>query len=251
MSYIGRYPFENKRSLDNLNQFLSPYYIHFTTLQNTPLQPSSIERTRQTSRDMAPPPPKTNRARAQLHHTDDGRLEAFVSSSKPSPDKEEILSLPDITCGEQEYYEQEQHDALVGSKQGQVVRKVPPFDKSRYPPCPACNGSHWLNYCGRFNNEMNYEERLKLVEAHGRCKKCLGPKCTSADKCRFSKGKNCEYCESNLHTSRLHDFDSDPVQNVIVSYADKIVAQAATFKAVEVRMLTISFDVAIVRNPKG
>ena len=123
-------------------------------------QPNNMPRSRQISRDVAPPPPKTNNERVLVHQKDsDGAGDGDGYLESPIQVDEELGISQEPVNEEQAHY-----DALVASRKGPNIKKIPPFDKSRYPPCPACNGMHWLNFCGHFLHNMPYEQKIKLVK---------------------------------------------------------------------------------------
>ena len=107
---------------------------------------------------------------------------------------------------------------------------------------------------------MNYSQRLKVVEDHKRCMRCLGPSCPSVEKCRFQKGPPCEYCQLPIHHNRLHDFDKECQEVVTINcarghygtgvhqqYSESSPYEAYRFSGI--KALTISYDVIELGSP--
>ena len=127
-----------------------------------------------------------------------------------------------------------------------------PKQKWKWQPqwekCPICNQEHFLIRCRVWNEEMPYDQRVKLIRDTGRCKRCLSPK-HQIDKCPRTKD-TCRICNSDQHHHRLHPYE-EASTNLSHIWAQMSLKDEdpTCMKQAAARYCSLKFQVVRLRNP--
>ena len=256
VQYVLGHPLQNTRSISSLINFITPIFLHYKQRGN---DESLNVVNRAISRNLhGPPVAKSRRAHLADQDPSEGQNEngqhQGAASFTASLETLEAHELTDqINCTDlMEMATSGEHYYSLMAEQESKLKRIPKFDRAKFPPCPACGGHHFLNYCFKFQETMPYEERLKVVNDHGRCHKCYAPHQT--ERCPW-KSLSCQLCGSQSHTQRLHDHRITLQTAINISVADGHYdtypqdKPAVLYKAISLRQNTISFDVIEIANP--